>query len=161
MCFQNFLICSYPIFRSSLNRTTLFFLFVLCVCLCFCVCIIYVRYAKSFDFHFILLRYVHSYGRRLLFTVGALCMRLVEFCTCKTHIPWNGVHRTRSLFFLFLLLALLLIPLMETSRARSPRFLFGWRGILPRFLSVCFRQTIYANFGKFSYYPLFVRVSQS
>lgn len=126
MCFQNFLICSYPFFVRLLNRIVLFFLFVLCLCLCFwCVCIIYVRYAKSFDFHFILLRYVHSYGRRLLFTVGALRMRLVEFCTCKTHTFHEMVCIVRGRYFsLSFFLTLLRIPLMETSRARLPRFLF-------------------------------------
>lgn len=61
----------------------------------YCIRFIYVRCTKasiSFRFCFVRFSFVHSHSSHvkfLLFTVGALCMRLADFCMCnicKTHL---------------------------------------------------------------------------
>lgn len=105
--FENFLICY---FHFSLQSQYSFAATAVCsslVCLDLCRCISCAM-CKRFDFVFYFsfnplalfmpLHYI-CYGRFLLFTAGTLCMRLAEFCICKTHPP-NCASFVPCFFFL-------------------------------------------------------------
>lgn len=149
MCFPNFLICSYPFFVRLKPRRVLFFLFVLCVCVFVLLCVHYlcaICKKLRFSFYFASLRSLLR--STLIIHSGSIMYALGRLLYMQNTHPmkWCASY---AVVILSLSLSHSASPLMETSRARLPRFHFGWRGILPRFLSVCFRQTIYANFGKF------------